>query len=57
MNTHKKRKRYSQAFNFQKKAEKSLGNTKMAVKFDENRTDDVMKKMACVWRVFYWSRL
>ena len=29
-------KTYSQAFNFQKKAEKSLGNTKMAVKFDVN---------------------
>ena len=30
-------KTYSQAFNFQKKAEKSLVNTKMAVKFDVNR--------------------
>ena len=36
--THTHTKSYSQAFNFRKKAEKSLGNyTKMAVKFDVNR--------------------
>ena len=58
LNTHKnsaKIKRYSQAFNFQRKTEKSLGNTKMAaVKFDVNRNNVVTKKVR-VWRVFYWS--
>ena len=33
----RKIKSYSQAFNFQNKAEKSLGSTTIAVKFDVNR--------------------
>ena len=37
-------KSYSQAFNFQRKAEKSLGNTKMAaIKFDVNRNNRDLK--------------
>ena len=58
LNTHKnsmKVKSYSQAFNFQRKAEKSLGNTKMAaIKFDINR-NNVVRKTVRVWRVFHWS--
>ena len=42
-------KSYSQAFNFQRKAEKSLGNTKMAaIKFDVNR-NNVVRKTVRVW--------
>lgn len=48
-------KSYSQAFNFQRKAEKSLGKTKMAaIKFDVNRNNAVRKTVR-VWRVLHWS--
>ena len=46
LNKHKKS--HSQAFNLQKKAEKSLGNIKMAVKFDVNRNEENGSRLASV---------